>query len=62
MKSSVKSPKGKFLEVSCKKCKNEQIVFSKSATQVKCLKCGEILVEPMGGNSFIKAKVLKALS
>lgn len=62
MKPLVKLPKSKFLQILCKKCKNEQIVFSKTATQVKCLKCGEVLVESTGGEARIKAKILRALS
>jgi len=54
--------KSKFLRAVCKKCKNEQIIFSKSAVEVKCLKCGEILVEPTGGEARIKGRVLGTLS
>ncbi len=45
----------KFLKVKCKKCKNEQVVFEKSASPVKCLVCGEVLAEPTGGKSKIKS-------
>jgi small subunit ribosomal protein S27e len=61
MKPIIKLPKSKFLQVSCKKCKNEQIIFSKISTKIKCLKCGEVLAEPTGGEARIKAKVLKVL-
>ncbi len=46
----------KFLKVKCKKCKNEQVVFEKSASAVKCLVCGEVLVEPTGGKGKIKSE------
>ncbi len=36
----------KFVKVKCEKCKNEQMVFVKAASKVKCLVCGEILAEP----------------
>jgi len=49
---------GKFLKVKCEKCKNEQVVFERAACQVKCLVCGEVLAEPTGGKTSIKAKVL----
>ncbi len=62
MKRPVKIPKSKFLSIQCKKCKNEQIVFSKSATQVNCLKCGEILIESAGGEGRIKGIILRVLS
>jgi small subunit ribosomal protein S27e len=46
----------KFLKVKCKKCKNEQVVFENSASNVKCLVCGEVLVEPTGGKADIKSE------
>lgn len=49
---------GKFLLVRCKKCKNEQVVFSMAKTVVKCLICGEILAEPQGGKAKIKTSVI----
>jgi small subunit ribosomal protein S27e len=48
----------KFLKIKCKKCKNEQIVFEKPSTEVKCLVCGTVLVEPTGGKGIIKTKVI----
>ncbi|RLJ09815.1 MAG: 30S ribosomal protein S27e [Candidatus Aenigmatarchaeota archaeon] len=48
----------KFLKVKCVKCKNEQIIFEKPATVVRCLVCDEILAEPTGGKGIIKAKIL----
>ena len=52
-------PKSKFARVVCKKCKNEQVIFTKIATVVKCLNCGGILAEPTGGEAMIKGKVLE---
>lgn len=52
-------PKSKFMRIVCKKCKNEQIIFSKVATVVKCFKCGEVLAEPSGGEARILGKVLE---
>jgi len=48
----------KFVTVKCEKCKNEQTVFEKSATEVKCLVCSETLVVPAGGKGEVKGKVL----
>lgn len=55
-------PESKFLRVQCKKCKNKQVIFSKASSVVKCLKCGEALALPKGGNAEIKAKILDVLS
>lgn len=57
-----KMPRSRFLSVLCKKCKNKQIVFSKPATIVRCLKCGAELASPTGGEAHIKGKVLRVLS
>ena len=51
----------KFIKVRCKKCKNEQIIFQKASTVVKCLVCEEILATPKGGKAEIKATVLEIL-
>lgn len=51
----------KFIKVRCPKCKNEQIVFGKSASVVKCLVCDKVLAEPTGGKTRIKARVLEVL-
>lgn len=51
----------KFLKVVCSKCKNEQIIFNKASTHVKCLVCGSELAEPVGGKAIIKAKVMQVL-
>lgn len=53
-------PKSKFLRVRCK-CKNEQIIFGKATTRVKCLVCGKVLAEPTGGKIKIKSRILEVL-
>ncbi len=57
----VGEPNSKFIKVRCPKCKNEQIIFGKSASEVKCLVCEKILAEPTGGKTRIKARVLEVL-
>ncbi len=57
----VKEPKSKFIKLRCPKCKNEQIVFGKSASIVKCLVCEKVIAEPTGGKSRVKARVLEVL-
>lgn len=52
-------PKTKFLKVACGKCKNEQTIFNKAASNVNCLVCGAILAESTGGKARIKTKVLE---
>ncbi|MFC1697854.1 30S ribosomal protein S27e [Nanoarchaeota archaeon] len=54
-------PTSKFIKLRCPKCKNEQITFGKSATKVKCLVCDKVLIEPTGGKSKVKARILEVL-
>lgn len=51
----------KFIKVRCEGCKNEQVIFGKSATKVNCLVCAKTLLDPTGGKSKIKAKILEVL-
>ncbi|NQV09381.1 30S ribosomal protein S27e [Candidatus Woesearchaeota archaeon] len=51
----------KFIKIRCPKCKNEQIVFGKSSSIIKCLVCDQVLAEPTGGKSRIKARILEVL-
>ena len=53
--------RGKFLRVKCKKCKNEQVIFNKASTKVRCLVCETLLADPRGGIAEIKTKVMKEL-
>ncbi len=48
----------KFLKVRCK-CNNEQIIFNKATTRIKCLNCGNILSKPTGGKAEILAEVIE---
>ena len=61
MKDLIPSPDSRFVKVRCPKCKNEQVIFGKSATKVKCLVCGKILGEPTGGKTKIRAQILEVL-
>lgn len=54
-------PESKFLKVKCKKCKNEQIIFSKPCNEVKCLICETVLAKPTGGQADLKVNVLEVL-
>ena len=58
---AAKESSSKFIKIRCPKCKNEQITFGKSATRVKCLVCSKVLVDPTGGKSRIKARILEVL-
>lgn len=57
----IKESTSKFIKVRCPQCKNEQIIFGKSATNVSCLVCEKPLAEPTSGKAKIKARVLEVL-
>ena len=59
MEEILTKQKSKFLKVACSKCKNEQIIFNKANSDVKCLVCGSEMVESTGGKAKIKSKVLQ---
>lgn len=61
-KDLVKMPNSHFVRVMCKKCKSDQVIYNKAATNVKCLNCGENLAISRGGEAVIKGKVLELLS
>lgn len=57
----IREPTSKFIKIRCPKCKNEQIMFGKASSVVKCLVCNKILAEPTGGKSKVKARILEVL-
>ncbi len=57
----IKEPNSKFIKVRCTKCKNEQVVFGKASSKIKCLVCGKDLADPTGGKTKVKARVLEVL-
>ena len=61
MAKKIKETKSKFIKIRCPKCKNEQIMFGKTATKTDCLVCGKNLAESTGGKSKIKARILEIL-
>lgn len=57
----IREPESKFIKVRCPKCKNEQILFGKPSSKIKCLVCDKVLAEPTGGKGKIKAQILEIL-
>ncbi len=51
----------KFIKVKCDDCENEQVLFNKADSIVKCLICGRTLAEPKGGKAKIKTQTLEVL-
>ncbi|MDP7141523.1 MAG: 30S ribosomal protein S27e [Candidatus Woesearchaeota archaeon] len=61
MTDIIKEPTSKFIKVRCPKCKNEQNIFGKASSTVKCLVCGKDLAEATGGKTRVKARILEVL-
>jgi small subunit ribosomal protein S27e len=61
MKQETYKTESKFLKVVCAKCNNEQVIFNKATSNVKCLVCGEELAKSTGGKAKIVSKVLQVL-
>jgi len=54
--------KSKFVRIKCGKCKNEQVIFEKATTPIKCLSCGEVIGIPAGGKIKIDGRVVEILN
>jgi len=54
--------KSRFLKIKCPGCGNDQIVFSKASSGIKCLVCSKELASSTGGKIIVKAKEFKELS
>lgn len=52
---------GKFAKVKCKDCSNEQIVFLRASTPVKCEICGATIAKPTGGKAEIRGEIVEIL-
>ncbi|MGB1697778.1 MAG: 30S ribosomal protein S27e [Thermoplasmatota archaeon] len=51
-----------FIKVRCSDCSNEQVIFSRAATQVKCLVCGTKLATPTGGSAVLHGELVETLN
>ncbi|MBI2575559.1 30S ribosomal protein S27e [Candidatus Woesearchaeota archaeon] len=58
---NIREPVSKFVKVRCPKCKNEQIIFGKASTEVKCLVCSKSIADPTGGKTRVKSRILEVL-
>lgn len=57
----IREPTSKFIKVRCNKCKNEQIIFGKPASDVKCLVCNTVIISSTGGKGKIRSRILEVL-
>jgi small subunit ribosomal protein S27e len=57
----IPKPKSSFLRVRCRKCNNEQDMFSSPVNKVTCNVCGAVLAEPSGGKAKLKDSDVQAV-
>lgn len=50
-----------FLKVKCHECGEEQTIFGKVSTEVKCHKCKAVIAVPTGGKAAVKAEILELI-
>jgi len=55
-------PRSRFLKVKCSQCANEQIVFERPASNVKCRMCGITMVESTGGKGRVSGEIIEVYS
>ncbi|MEM4246224.1 MAG: 30S ribosomal protein S27e [Candidatus Bathyarchaeia archaeon] len=60
-KELIPKPGSIFLRVKCRNCGNEQILFDRASTSVKCAVCDETLAMPTGGKATIHGEVVQEL-
>jgi small subunit ribosomal protein S27e len=61
MRNFLKETASKFIKIRCPKCKNEQIMFGKTASRVRCLVCDKPLADSTGGKAKVRARILEVL-
>ena len=57
--SKTKNVDKSFVKVKCPDCGNEQIVFIRASTQVKCQVCGATIAIPTGGKANIRGEIIE---
>lgn len=61
MVSQIRENRSRFYKVKCPDCENEQTIFEKASTTVKCVVCGHDLAIPGGGKASLKAEIIQEL-
>ncbi|MBO3841849.1 MAG: 30S ribosomal protein S27e [Candidatus Brockarchaeota archaeon] len=55
-------PRSRFLKVKCSQCENEQIVFERPASNIKCKVCGKTIVKSTGGKGKVFGEIIEVYS
>ena len=52
---------GRFIKTKCQDCGNEQVLFNKVTTIIRCSVCGATMATPKGGKAELKGSVVEVL-
>lgn len=61
-KKAIAEPQSRFLQLKCKECEHEQIIFGWATRKVTCDVCGKPLTAPTGGKAKILGEVIQELT
>ncbi len=56
---NILKPRSSFIKIRCNQCSNEQIVFEKPASNIKCRVCGKLVVKSTGGKGKFLAEIVE---
>ncbi len=62
MEKELLKPESRFLKVRCSQCVNEQIVFERPASSIKCRVCGKTIVKSTGGKGEVFGEIVEVYS
>jgi len=62
MEKTLFKPRSRFIKVKCSQCSNEQIVFERPASNVKCRVCGRAIVKSTGGKGKVLGEIIEVYS
>lgn len=54
--------RSRFLKVRCNQCSNEQIIFERATSSVKCKVCGGTIVKSTGGKGKVLGEIVEVYS
>ncbi len=60
--NATKNVEKAFVKVKCPDCGNEQVIFLRASTPVKCQVCGATLATPTGGKAAIRGEIVEVYS
>jgi small subunit ribosomal protein S27e len=57
----IPKPKSNFLSVQCTSCKEKQVIFSHSTSDINCKSCGNPIAKKTGGRANVLGEILTTL-